>query len=105
MQKNSHSQISLMKKSRKSKTLTFNPKTNEFIKKVSQNISSAFLPAKEYIFSNFNIEKFKSKELLNGIYGMSVQNPAKGSILFNDCLYEDDTSKTEAELLEIAAGK
>lgn len=44
----------------------------------------------------------KSKELLNGIYGMSVQNPAKGSILFNDCLYEDDTSKSEAELLEIA---
>lgn len=44
----------------------------------------------------------KSKELLNGIYGMSVQNPAKGSILFNDCLYEDDTTKTEAELLAIA---
>lgn len=47
----------------------------------------------------------KAKELLNGIYGMSVQNPAKGSILFNDCLYEDDTSKTEAELLEIAKKK
>ena len=47
----------------------------------------------------------KSKELLNGIYGMSVQNPAKGSILFNDCLYDDDTSKSEAELLEIAKKK
>lgn len=44
----------------------------------------------------------KSKELLNGIYGMSVQNPAKGSILFNDCLYEDDTSKTEEQLLQEA---
>lgn len=44
----------------------------------------------------------KSKELLNGIYGMSVQNPAKGSILFNDCLYDDDDSKTEEELLQIA---
>ena len=44
----------------------------------------------------------KSKELLNGIYGMSVQNPAKGSILFNDCLYEDDDSKTEEQLLLIA---
>lgn len=44
----------------------------------------------------------KSKELLNGIYGMSVQNPAKGSILFNDGLYEDDTSLTEEELLQKA---
>lgn len=44
----------------------------------------------------------KSKELLNGIYGMSVQNPAKGSILFDDCLYNDDISKTEEELLQIA---
>lgn len=41
----------------------------------------------------------KSKELLNSIYGMSVQNPAKGSILFDDCLYQDDESKTEEELL------
>ena len=47
----------------------------------------------------------KSKELLNGIYGMSVQNPAKGSILFNDCLYQDDESKTEEELLTIAKKK
>ena len=47
----------------------------------------------------------KSKELLNGIYGMSVQNPAKGSILFDDCLYQDDKSKTEAELLAIAKKK
>lgn len=44
----------------------------------------------------------KSKELLNSIYGMSVQNPAKGSILFEDCLYKDDESKTESELLESA---
>lgn len=41
----------------------------------------------------------KSKELLNGIYGMSVQNPAKGEILFNDGLYEDDESVTEEERL------
>lgn len=47
----------------------------------------------------------KSKELLNSIYGMSVQNPAKGSILFDDCLYKDDESKTEAELLESAKRK
>lgn len=44
----------------------------------------------------------KSKELLNSIYGMSVQNPAKGSILFDDCLYRDDESKTEEQLLERA---
>lgn len=44
----------------------------------------------------------KSKELLNGIYGMSVQNPAKVSILFDECLYNDDTSKSEEELLEIS---
>lgn len=44
----------------------------------------------------------KSKELLNGIYGMSVQNPAKGSILFNDCLYEEDTTLTEEQLLQAA---
>lgn len=46
----------------------------------------------------------KGKELLNGIYGMSVQNPAKTSILFNDCLYEEDTSQTEEQLL-LAARK
>lgn len=41
----------------------------------------------------------KSKELLNGIYGMSVQNPAKGSILFENCEYIPDTSLTEEQLL------
>lgn len=46
----------------------------------------------------------KDKELLNSIYGMTVQNPAKTSLLFNDCLYEEDTSKSEEELL-IAAQK
>lgn len=45
---------------------------------------------------------FKNKELLNSIYGMSVQNPAKASILFNDCLYEEDKSKTEEQLLNEA---
>lgn len=44
----------------------------------------------------------KSKELLNGIYGMSVQNPAKASILFNDCLYEEDPTLSEEQLLEAA---
>lgn len=44
----------------------------------------------------------KSKELLNGIYGMSVQNPAKASILFNDCLYDEDTTLTEEQLLQAA---
>lgn len=44
----------------------------------------------------------KSKELLNGIYGMSVQNPAKTSILFNECAYDLDTSLTEEELLNKA---
>lgn len=41
----------------------------------------------------------KSKELLNGIYGMSVQNPAKGSILFENCEYIPDTSLSEEQLL------
>ena len=42
----------------------------------------------------------KSKNLLNSIYGMSCQNPAKALLLFNDCLYEEDTTYTEKELLE-----
>jgi len=41
----------------------------------------------------------KAKELLNSIYGMTVQNPAKGLILFDNCEYNLDTSMTEAELL------
>ena len=46
----------------------------------------------------------KNKELLNSIYGMSVQNPVKRSILFNDEgddpeLYIEDTSLTDEELL------
>lgn len=36
---------------------------------------------------------------------MMVQNPAKSSLLFNDCLYDEDTSKTEEELLDIARKK
>lgn len=42
----------------------------------------------------------KNKELLNSIYGMSCQNPAKGTILFNNCAYDLDESKTEKELLK-----
>lgn len=46
----------------------------------------------------------KNKELLNSIYGMSVQSPIKRNILFNDCeiipdLYIEDTSLTDEELL------
>lgn len=41
----------------------------------------------------------KNKELLNSIYGMSVQNPAKAQILFDDCGYNEDVTKTEEELL------
>lgn len=46
----------------------------------------------------------KNKEMLNSIYGMSVQNPAKRSILFNDNsdepdLYKEDETLTEEELL------
>lgn len=47
----------------------------------------------------------KNKELLNSIYGMSVQNPVKRSILFNDVdgaapeLYIEDTSVSDEELL------
>ena len=47
----------------------------------------------------------KNKELLNSIYGMSVQNPVKRSILFNDVsenpeLYKEDLSVSDNELLE-----
>lgn len=41
----------------------------------------------------------KAKELLNSIYGMTVQNPAKGTILFDNCEYNTDTSVSEEELL------
>ena len=41
----------------------------------------------------------KSKELLNGIYGMSVQSPTKPELLFNDGLYQEDESISEEELL------
>ena len=46
----------------------------------------------------------KNKELLNSIYGMSVQSPVKRNILFNDCtlepdLYIEDDSITDEELL------
>lgn len=48
----------------------------------------------------------KNKELLNSIYGMSVQNPVKRPLLFNDVsiddphLYIPDTAFSDAELLE-----
>lgn len=47
----------------------------------------------------------KNKELLNSIYGMSVQNPVKRSILFNDVgdhpeLYVEDLSLSDEELLD-----
>ena len=49
----------------------------------------------------------KNKELLNSIYGMSVQNIAKPEILFNDTgddlgLFIEDESTTEEERLEAA---
>lgn len=56
----------------------------------------------------------KNKELLNSIYGMSVQNPVKRTILFNDVensvedvesapnLYVEDMSVTDEELLKIS---
>lgn len=47
----------------------------------------------------------KNKELLNSIYGMSVQNPVKRSILFNDQgetpeLYLEDDSISDEDLLK-----
>lgn len=47
----------------------------------------------------------KNKELLNSIYGLTVQNPAKATILYEDCLYTEDHSKTEEELLQAAKKK
>lgn len=46
----------------------------------------------------------KNKELLNSIYGMSVQSPVKRSLLFNDTgdgrgLYVEDEAETDEELL------
>ena len=41
----------------------------------------------------------KNKELLNSIYGMSVQNIAKPNILFNDGAYEEDYSENEEQRL------
>lgn len=41
----------------------------------------------------------KNKELLNSIYGMSVQNIAKQGILFDDGQYNDDLSETEEQRL------
>lgn len=47
----------------------------------------------------------KNKELLNSIYGMSVQSPVKRNILFNDTalvpdLYIEDCSLSDEEILE-----
>lgn len=47
----------------------------------------------------------KNKELLNSIYGMSVQSPVKRNLLFNDCsvipnLYIEDNSLTDEEILQ-----
>lgn len=47
----------------------------------------------------------KNKELLNSIYGMSVQSPCKRDILFNDCtlepeLYIEDLSRSDEDILE-----
>lgn len=47
----------------------------------------------------------KNKELLNSIYGMSVQNPVKRNLLFNDTciipnLYIEDDSMSDEEILQ-----
>lgn len=42
----------------------------------------------------------KSKNLLNAIYGLSVQSPCKPQILFNECEYKDSTEKTLQQLLD-----
>ena len=42
----------------------------------------------------------KSKNLLNSIYGMSCQRPTKRMILFDECQYTEDNSKTLSELLQ-----
>lgn len=47
------------------------------------------IPDQEYFYN-------KSKNLLNAIYGLMVQNPCKQSILFDDCEYNlDDTPVSE----------
>jgi hypothetical protein len=43
---------------------------------------------------------FKNKELLNSIYGMSVQDPVKQNILFDDLGYLPDDKKTDQEIYE-----
>ncbi len=67
MQKNLNSQISLMKKSRKSKNSPFNPNATRIANFISQNFTAAFIPLKKYILSNFCFEKIKSKENLQKI--------------------------------------
>ena len=46
----------------------------------------------------------KNKELLNSIYGMSVQDPVKERILFDDLGYTVETKKTPQEIYENKAG-
>ena len=46
----------------------------------------------------------KNKELLNSIYGMSVQDPVKERILFDDLGYTTETKKTPQEIYEAKAG-
>lgn len=48
------------------------------------------------------MQYMKSKNLLNSIYGMSCQNPAKALLLFDDCLYNEDQTYTEEQLLQRA---
>lgn len=42
----------------------------------------------------------KSKNLLNSIYGLMVQNPCKPAILFDECEYRDSEEKTTQQLLD-----
>ena len=44
----------------------------------------------------------RSKEMLNGIYGMSCQNPLQPDLLYDDLLYNVDKSRTDGELLKAA---
>ena len=48
------------------------------------------------------MQYMKSKNLLNSIYGMSCQNPAKALLLFDNCLYNEDQTYTEEQLLQRA---
>lgn len=41
----------------------------------------------------------KSKNLLNSIYGLMVQNPCKPEILFDECGYHESTEKSMQDLL------